>query len=75
MDLLAEKEKSGNLEEFYAQQDELDDLKNQIAFNMPGLSKQAMMGQGQIQVTEADGDTESSEDQARRMKQIKNLFK
>ena len=37
-DLLAEKEQSSNINDFYAQE-ELDDLKNQIKMNLPGLSK------------------------------------
>jgi len=40
VDLLAEKEQSSNINDFYAQE-ELDDLKNQIRMNLPGLSNHA----------------------------------
>jgi hypothetical protein len=36
IDLLAEKKKSKNLNEFYEEQN-FDDLKNQIKMNLPGL--------------------------------------
>lgn len=70
IDLLNEKKNSKNLEEFYQNAGNLDDLKNQIMMSMP--EGQSRMGHPSIsqphtnQNTEA-GETESSEEQAIRM--------
>lgn len=37
VDLLSEKKNSKNLDEFYANEEGLENLKNQIRINMPGL--------------------------------------
>ena len=65
IDLLTEKSKSKDLSEFYAQNEQIEDLKNSIRMNIPGM-KHGGPSSGQPQTnnnTEA-GETESSEQQA-----------
>ena len=37
VDLLGEKSSGANLDDFYQQEDQLNDLRNQISLNMPGV--------------------------------------
>lgn len=63
VDLLDEKSKSKDISEFYAQNEQIEDLKNSIMSNMPGMKFGAGAGHQTNNNTEA-GDTESSEQQA-----------
>ena len=76
VDLLNEKKNSKNIDDFYANEEGLEDLKNQIKLNMPGLKGNCNPSVGQAPTnnnTEA-GDTESSEEQAFRIQQMKSMF-
>lgn len=72
IDLLDEKSKSKDLNEFYAQNEQIEDLKNSIMNNMPGMKFGGNIGQHTNNNTEA-GDTESSEQQAM-IQQMKSMF-
>ena len=76
IDLLNEKKKSKNLEEFYADEEGLENLKNQIRINMPGLKSSCgpSMGQAPTNNNTEAGDTESSEEQAFKIQQMKSMF-
>lgn len=76
VDLMDEKKKSKNLEEFYANE-ELSDLKNQIKMSIPGMNNKPGMpqlGHHQTNNNTEVGETESSEEQAFRMQQMKGMF-
>ena len=64
IDLLSEKKKSKNHDEFYAAE-ELDNLKNQIKFSMPHMKMGGPgLSQPQTNLNTEAGETESGEDQA-----------
>lgn len=74
IDLLAQKENSQNLNEFYEQNEQLEDLKNQIRLNVPGMMN-CVPGNPQIGHSATNnntevGDTEASEQQAYQLAQI-----
>ena len=76
IDLLNEKKKCNNLDEFYADEEGLESLKNQIKINLPGLTSSCAPSMGQAPTnnnTEA-GDTESSEEQAFKIQQMKSML-
>ena len=61
VDLLKEKKKAKNLDEFYAAE-ELDDLKNQLRMNMPpGMQGMMKMGLPSMSQPQTNNNTEASE--------------
>ena len=67
IDLLKMKDQSNNIDEFY-QKEEIDNLKNQIMMNMPGLGTNIGAGSHTNLVTEADTDCSDA------MPMTKNTF-
>lgn len=77
VDLLNEKTKSKNIQEFYESEDIMN-LKNQIQMNVPGLVSRMhgmpAFSHNQTNNNTEAGDTESSEEHAQRLQQMKSMF-